>query len=139
MYLFSSGHPAAIQHELRIQSEESVRRLFTVSRSDNFAGFIQTGVAVLGIVRVTGHYVNQSPIHQTAHGHTGGAAKTAADRKRRDLYQAAQVYPFFQAAEIALEHGIALRMSHHGHNPGIDEATQYPLGVLPYVEIRALN
>ena len=94
---------------------------------------------VLGIVRVTGHYVDQSPFQQAACDGAGGAAKTTADRERRDLYQAAQVHPFFQTAEVALEHGIAFGMSHNGHDPAIDEALQYPFGMLPHVEIRAFH
>ena len=137
--LFSPSQLPAVQDGLWIQCEQGVGVLFTISRSDEAAGFIEARMPVLGVMRVTGHDVDESMVQQAANGGAGGAAEAAGDRKRRDLNQATQIHPFFQTAAVALEHRIPLRMGHNGDDPAVDQALQYPLGVLPHVEIRAFH
>jgi len=52
----------AVQNGLRIQREQGVGLLFAIPRCDDTAGFIEARMAVLGIMRVTGDDVNESPV-----------------------------------------------------------------------------
>ena len=117
-----------------IVREQELRSVLAKSCVDHTVRRGQSRRTVLRVVRVGGDDMDEAAVQQAEGGGARRAAESACDGERRDLGEASQFDPGFQPGEVSEEGLVALRMSHDGHDAGVQQLPQEGLGVPADVE-----